>query len=507
MINYGTLESLIHELELEEVSCRDFYRTIFPRGSLQRKGVQGDCMYNAMARAITAKGDGTYLNIHDDLRLLDSIKTNRATMNCVSYVGRIPALDNARNLYAIYVRINFEAIQSVSALENALFFYFRDGMLSQKKPIKGKNGKVKWEYVSESRTDIPVPYFFVAEGNEYFLCYVLDTPISLFPNHRKKLQVICNRLSELVNIGLNCIPPKPESYLTERTVVGYCCLNEGVCRAFKFPGSHTTTLDELNAFMPKSKHLIIKKPVYGWVPNGNLYDWFWEQVEAEIDSPNLKIGVFTAIAAYAAKNCMTDIDTIRTDLKGLRKRLEGRFPDTEMRQEICDALNRLQFDYYGLKRIPVAELRYMSGVEIPDNKRQYRPQKQFLKERAEERSVKKQVVDWYNNNPGKRQKDCVEALGFAKSTVSKHWPKSKKKNTVMKKTKPVKQRKRVCPQCGSPLTYEDIKTEFFKSSGKFRTQVQKKCSSEECGYSSCYYRYASDACVPSEMELVNALLK
>ena len=48
MINNELETKLVHELNLQEVEAADFYRTIFPEGSLEEAGNQQVGKYNAM---------------------------------------------------------------------------------------------------------------------------------------------------------------------------------------------------------------------------------------------------------------------------------------------------------------------------------------------------------------------------------------------------------------------------------------------------------------------------
>ena len=104
MINTVLETKLVQKLNLQEVEAADFYRTIFPKGSLEEAGNQQPGKYNAMVYAVLPDMDTAHvLHMHDDLALLNEMRVSDAYMNCISYAGRKPEPKNARFLYAFFV--------------------------------------------------------------------------------------------------------------------------------------------------------------------------------------------------------------------------------------------------------------------------------------------------------------------------------------------------------------------------------------------------------------------
>ena len=68
-------KELISKLNLQQVDATTFYRTVFPKGSLERLGEMQSGMYNAMVTAHWANGErDDILCVHDDLSLLTNLQ-------------------------------------------------------------------------------------------------------------------------------------------------------------------------------------------------------------------------------------------------------------------------------------------------------------------------------------------------------------------------------------------------------------------------------------------------
>ena len=52
MINNALEHKMVQELNLQEVGAEEFYRTVFPKGSLEEAGNQQPGKYNAMVTAV-----------------------------------------------------------------------------------------------------------------------------------------------------------------------------------------------------------------------------------------------------------------------------------------------------------------------------------------------------------------------------------------------------------------------------------------------------------------------
>lgn len=98
------LESLF-----EEVNYKDFYRDIFPIGSLEQKGVYEEGKYNAIARSIKVGKNRTerYI-VTDDLDVLDDLVESNdfCIIRPISFIGKSAKSDNARMMYAMAIDLD-----------------------------------------------------------------------------------------------------------------------------------------------------------------------------------------------------------------------------------------------------------------------------------------------------------------------------------------------------------------------------------------------------------------
>ena len=197
MLTHALEKRLLEEFDLQEVDTLGFYRAVFPSGCLEETGNQKPGKYNAMVRAIMPDDKNQYiLCVHDDLEQLTNIRCNNATMNCVSYIGKKPDEDYARELYAFFIRVNIpNKMEDAEQLMKGLQGYLEYGMLAQKSP-KMVDGKYKWGYASERHMPFIQPTFLMVDAGYLYFCFVMDEPIPMFESNRRKLQVICNDLCQ-----------------------------------------------------------------------------------------------------------------------------------------------------------------------------------------------------------------------------------------------------------------------------------------------------------------------
>lgn len=473
-------KELISKLNLQQVDATTFYRTVFPKGSLERLGEMQSGMYNAMVTAHWANGErDDILCVHDDLSLLTNLRTMQATMNCVSYIGNAPDVEYARNLYAFFVKVNMNVGGSLfeQFLED-LKYYLEFGQLAKKRPQKGANGKYTWLYSNGETMDFIRPTYLVMDNHKLYLCFVMKRPIPLFENYKKRLQAIYNDISKKVNEGLHLPPPRPESILTPRTVVGSCSLaeNGGTCRAFRFPDNELSIVsqDALNSCVAKHKQLHIKHPEdYQWECSPKMFDWFLKLVKKNADNENLKPAVFVTVAAYAIKSGITDYAVFAKGLDTAREELKHRFTAGEIIANISEARYMYLNQANGLRRRTIDYLREESGIFIPKNKRNGKKQAVHCRELNNQKKVQRQVLAWMKAHPDARKIDCARALGISPSTVTK-WTKS-----ASDKPKAVSS-KNICPECGAAVVRRYGKPWFNTRLGVHRQRVDKFCSNSRC---------------------------
>ena len=135
------LNYLRMEKGLGEISYKEFYRSIFPSGSLEKKGVYEQGKYTGIIVEVMheEKEDGTPRvlrhTLTDDLSKLDEVvsRDNFCLMSPISYAGKRRKSEYARELYAL--AIDMDGIKTEDNLD--IFFrqieknqFFADGALS-----------------------------------------------------------------------------------------------------------------------------------------------------------------------------------------------------------------------------------------------------------------------------------------------------------------------------------------------------------------------------------------
>ena len=503
-------KEMISKLNLQQVDATTFYRTVFPKGSLERLGEMQSGMYNAMVTAHWANGErDDILCVHDDLSLLTNLRTMQATMNCVSYIGNAPDVEYARNLYAFFVKVNMNMSGSLfTKFLKELECYLKYGQLAKKRPQKVDDGKFTWGYFEGAPIYFIRPSYLVMDNHTLYLCFILKRPIPLFANYKKRLQVIYNDVSKKVNEGLHLPPPRPESILTPRTVVGKYSLaeNGGICQAFRFPENEFSMvdLDNLNSCVAMQKRLHIKYPEdYQWECNPTMFDWFLNLVKENADNENLKPAVFVTVAAYAIKSGITDYWVFSQGLNAVRAVLKHRFTNEELVQNMSEAMYMYMHQAYGLRRRTIDYLREESGILIPKNKRNGKKQAVHCRQLNNQKKVQRQVLEWMKAHPEARKIDCARALGISPSTVTK-WTKH-----AANTPKPRSSRN-ICPECGAAVLRLYGEPWFNARLGVHRQRVDKFCSNPQCRHNKIplgkAYRNLDGECIWTEDEKRSIIL-
>ena len=217
------------EQYFDEVEPREFYRAIFPEGDLQKKGdlrEKGSSVYryNGIIVSVTGKKkpDGRPLikryTVTDDLDMIDEVcqTDDFSLMSPISYIGKERSADNARYMYAIAVDLDKIRIEKgvpvglISLLERHI----------------------------ELTDRIPKPTYIVSSGTGLHLYYVLESPIALYPDTAKRLQIFKHDLTDLIWHDTICdIKSKKDIQ------------QEGIYQGFRVVGTITKKGDRARAFL------------------------------------------------------------------------------------------------------------------------------------------------------------------------------------------------------------------------------------------------------------------
>ena len=497
MINTALETKIVKELDLQEIEAADFYRIIFPKGSLEEAGNQQPGKYNAMVTAVRPNMDeADLLVMHDDLALLSEMRASDAYMNCISYAGKEDMEDYARYLYAFFVRVNLSTHpDAADAQISALKRYLKSGILSQRNRKKVGN-KFEWDYSKNETMHFIRPTYLMVDHEHLYLCFVLYRPLSLFLEHKLKLQELVNDISEKINYGLRLPAIYPVDIMEPRTVVG-----KGDCRAYRFPEKRLrhVSLDELNACVPEKKKLYIKGESR-FEDQPNLFPWFLREARKPKNWETMKPRVFVTASAYAAKGSIP-LATVMEELEKLGNELLPLFGEKEIRKQINDARYFYMYDFYWQRRRTREFLSLECGIEIkkrPRNKgAEHHTRSEHCKKVNRDINDKKKreydVLQWFAENPGSTQKACSEALGISISTVNK-WVKRARNAATGEQAQepeivpeqPVSQEEtcfedeQACPLCGQ--LFHEIKTTHpsRKGTADYWMKIVWVCKNEEC---------------------------
>ena len=499
MINTELETKIVKELNLQEVGAEEFYRTIFPKGSLEEAGNQQPGKYNAMVTAVRPNLDeADLLVMHDDLALLSEMRASDAYMNCISYAGQEDKEDYARFLYAFFVRVNLSTLPGAVGVQLPILKrYLKTGVV-YKRNVQKRGDKFCWGYSKNETMHFIRPTYLMVDHELLYFCFVLYRPLSLFPEHKRKLQEMVNDISERINRGLRLPAIHPVDILECRTVVG-----KGDCRAYRLPGKRLrhVSLDELNACVPKKKQVYIKGES-SFDDQPNLFPWFLREARKPENWATMKPRVFVTAAAYAAKGSIP-LATVMDELEKLGEELLPLFGEKEIRKQINDARYFYMYDFYWLRRRLRATLSEESGIPINKPKRNKGADHHTRREHCKKVNrdindkLKREadVLNWFAENPGSTQKKCSEALGISISTVNK-WVKRSRENAAPKKAneivvvaeQPVPQKqprnssKKYCPHCGYLLSRVEFKNPVGDGTPDFWIETAWTCDNEECYY-------------------------
>ena len=454
----------------DEVEPRDFYRGIFPEGDLQKKGElreKGSSVYkyNGIIVSVTnkKKANGDTLikryTLTDDLDMIDEVCQTEdfSLMSPISYVGKERTAENARVMYAIAVDLDRVRIE--------------DGV-----PV----GLISLLERHIELTDrIPKPTYIVSSGTGLHLYYVLESPINLFKDSAKQLQLFKHDLTDLIWHDTICDIQSKKDIQQEGIyqgfrVVGTITKTGDRARAFQI--GDPVSMEYLNGYIQNEAHRVTdlsyrrkglslqeakeKYPEWhesrvvnkvkrgSWHISRNLYEWWKRQILSGATVGH-RYHCMTMLAIYAQKCSMYDPkhnpepvtrEELERDAWELFDHMESLTISEKNHFTTDDVMKALLA--YDEKWIiyPRRAVEYKSGISIPANKRNGRKQADHIKlmnfvrdeinhntdwRNKEGRPDKiDQVRQWRSDHPEGKKADCIRETGLSKSTVYRHWEKT-----------------------------------------------------------------------------------
>lgn len=156
---YRDKAKLMNERGYRELQPKEFYRAIFPEGSLQSR--EHDGKGNIIATQIRPSGKGRTKQwvIDDSLNMLDKvIGDSFGLIPPLSFYGKTHTKENAHQLFAMAIDIDYVGLQQ---LKNMLKQFGNGVQLC--------------------------PTFLVSSGKGVHLYYLLKEPVELYANREKLL--------------------------------------------------------------------------------------------------------------------------------------------------------------------------------------------------------------------------------------------------------------------------------------------------------------------------------
>lgn len=448
----NTLEYLEHHCD--EISSKDFYRLIFPKGELEKKGEYVNGKYNAIAVSISLNKIKRY-TVTDDLDVVDQLcqSNDFSIMAPISYIGKSRKSGNARLLYALAFDLDGlkpDIIDGVPIGIRTLFWQF-DG--------RGPSGY------------LPKPTMIVMSGTGVHLYYVFEKPIRLFPNVIKQLENYKRRLTwQLWTQGVSDFPDQVqyESLFQGFRMPGTVTKQGTRVRAFVVDQGDKVTMEYMNHFVPEqyrttnfsykgsltlaqakekypewyNKRIVKKAPRGCWTASRAVYDWWRAKIFHQAKDGHRYWSIMV-LATYA-KKCGISKQELEKDAFEMFDTLfyRGVRPDNPFTKEDIKAALRAYDDNY--ITYPIDTIVHRTGIFIEKNKRNGRSRalhvqymnlnRQFKFQNGEctnggrpkgSGTAERKVIEWQEAHPNGKKADCIRETGLSKPTVYKWWSKEK----------------------------------------------------------------------------------
>ena len=385
----------------------------------------------------------------------------------ITYVGRNRYAKNARYLYAFV--IDLDGVEEKQ---------MRDVIHQQRTDLISKrSGK-------PMRPHAPMANIIVNSGHGLHMYYLLDHPVALYKENVPLLRKMKEGLTNLVW----------NEFTSNLKDIQY----QGIYQGFRMPGTLTKfgekirafrnedapmhSISSLNSFLSKFKltdgemaQLQGKTPytasgitkdeakrlypewyerviVMGdkrpkkWHIKRDLYDWWLRRLRDEDEQvvPGHRYFCLLTLAIYAMK-CDIEKDELARDAYSLLERMDKLTDDEDnhfTKQDIEDALMGYKLWYCTFPRNSV---RYLTGLEIKENRRNKRKQDIHLKgaraiqnindpegkwregsgrkhETLDNSKIAAKVREWMIAHPDSHNKsECARDLGLTRPTVTKWW--------------------------------------------------------------------------------------
>lgn len=445
----------------DEVEPMQFYREIFPAGSMQPSGVYVPGVYNGIIVSVTKekRPDGKTrikrYTVTDELTAIDEVcrGDDFCLMSPITYAGKERSAENARFLYAVVVDLDYVRIRDGVP-------YGLSSLMERHVELVGR---------------IPRPTFIVSSGTGLHLYYVLTEKIPLYHDSVKVLQAMKHDLTDLIWHDTICDIKSKQDIQQEGIFQGFRVvgtITKKGTRARAFRTGEPVSIEYLNTFIqadtkplkprPKKEHLNLAQAK-------ELYpDWYESRIEHGEDRRGIPFSrriyddwkkkiisgatvghrywCMAMLAVFAEKCSFYDAklnpspvtyEELERDAWSLMDHMENLTNDEGNHFTTDDVMKALEFYNEKWLSYPRRAVSYRSGIVIIPKKRNGRKQADHIRMmnfvrdeinrntewRNKDGAPTKQatVEEWQLHHPGGRKADCIRETGLSRPTVYKWW--------------------------------------------------------------------------------------
>ena len=429
----------------DEASPKEFYRAVFPAGSLEQAGVREKGKYTGVAvEILPERKDGRQVTrrytITDDLNMIDQlIKSDEfIIISPISYAGKSRESKNARYLHGI--AIDLDGVDKLSRLQDLI-------------------------HQMDTAMFLPKATYMVASGTGLHLYYLFREPVPCFKNITKQLSVLktalvrkiwnmyVTSLSNHVQIqslfqgfrmvgGITKVGTRVRAFETgQKVTIEY--LNEFVnpeYQATQFTYKSKLLLSEAKVKYPEwyEKRIVQGRKKGTWTCKRDLYEWWKRRLLDEIREGHRYYGIM-CLAVYA-KKCGIEYDELSRDAFGMLEAMERLTRDETNHftdYDITAALDMYNDNYI---TFPIDTISELTQIPIQKNKRNHRKldahirivnaKRRFIRDELGEHigrpkgsGLKElEVKMWFAHCPNGTVSECSRELKVSRTTVYKYRP-------------------------------------------------------------------------------------
>lgn len=447
----------------DEVEPLEFYRDVFPAGSLDQRDAMTKGKYTGIVCAIEnlsreerkKKKPRVYrYNITDDLQTVQDV--TETDLFCVtaplSYAGKSRTAENARELYGIAIDLD-------------------KVLMKGEDPLGLRN---LWTRHIEFLEILPKPTYIVSSGTGLHLYYLMERPIRLYKETARQLQKLKRELTRKTwdDTIADIHHPNEVQY-------------EGIYQGFRMPGTITkngdrvrafltgerVTVEYLNSFVREEyqvkdltykstyslgeakekfpdwyeRRIERKESVKPWCTNRAVYEW-WKKEIFDQAIPGHRYWCMWSLAIYAQKCSYYDpkhnpnpvtMEELERDALELMEIFESKTNDENNHFEISDVQDALEGFNESWIRYHKEYISFHCAIHIKENRRNGRKQAEHLRRARALRDLDYpngkwinkngrpnkmlEVQKWRMKNPEGKKADCCRETGITKPTVYKYW--------------------------------------------------------------------------------------